>query len=701
MTTFLPHPVPKHLSYSQATTLADCGERYRLERIFRVPTPPSWAAVGGKAMHLASEWIDRLDVSETNFVQWLTWQYLPMVDSSQTESPGPDQSGIARAAALKVDETHAVTKSALEDGLRAVKDLGLAGPEWSLENVPDSVSALWRHAFSEEIQNEVRHADTQYQDTSTWKVFGRATKFWPDKENRAWWDHHGPIFLIRWINFRATSGWDLILLDDDPEQPAIEIDCSGLIGDVALKGFIDRLFLDERGQPFILDLKGLDVRTPLATPTGWTTMGEVEVGDQVFGANGSPVTVVAKSEVKQLPCFRVKFDDGTDIVCDEEHLWETTTGQGKGKTTSVKGIKEIASRLQPRPGAQRDQRIRMPDPVQLPEADLPIDPYLLGVWLGDGAAQSGKYTKPEEYKIQDVLRERGHDVYRATCPSLEDKCPLWMVRNLTRSLRLLGVQNNKHIPQAYLRGSVQQRMDLVRGLMDSDGTWNKKRNQATFSSVDKEMAHAMRELVLTLGERASMFEVNGHGFGKQVTYYAVSWSPRVFVPFYSPVKADRVVFAKGQGKSTRRLITAVEEVPSTPTVCIAVDAEDHLFLAGEQMVPTHNTNGKLPTERKQLGVYRVLLGKMGFPPPKKGIYWWARSGELGPPLTISDFTEPELAWEFSGLQDLRNSGFLRANTKSVTCSYCGVKPYCRAQDGDLAHLIPKPWETPRPEIKSN
>jgi hypothetical protein len=106
------------------------------------------------------------------------------------------------------------------------------------------------------------------------------------------------------------------------------------------------------------------------------------------------------------------------------------------------------------------------------------------------------------------------------------------------------------------------------------------------------------------------------------------------------------------------------------------------------------SNSKLPTDPKQLGVYRVMLGKLGFPEPAKGVYWWARSGELGPEMSLTRYTEAPLAWEFQGLRDMRNAGFFTANTKSITCSFCGSKPYCWAQEGDLADQVPRPWEAP-------
>src|SRR5699024_2902447 len=124
--------------------------------------------------------------------------------------------------------------------------------------------------------------------------------------------------------------------------------------------------------------------TPIPTPTGWTTMGAVNVGDEVFGSDGKPCTVTAKSPVKNIGTYVVRFDDTSSVVCDSEHIWWTLTARERraGTEPTPKSIDQIIATLTY--GSQNQHWVPMPDPLDLPDAELPIDPYLLGCWLGDG-----------------------------------------------------------------------------------------------------------------------------------------------------------------------------------------------------------------------------------------------------------------------------------------------------------------------------
>ena len=248
----LPTPVPRHMSYSQSTTLADCGLKYFLERVVRAPYAPNMAAVGGKATHLATEWIDWFHDAADYFESDLTRHYGAVLRWDQTEAPpGSDPGGLEAKVGIRADNTRTATTIAYLDGVDTVES-----GEWvAKETVPGSVRDLWDIALSESIAEESSRAAEQYQDPTTWRVFGKATKAWPNKEDRDWWDHHGPIFIMRWLHWRLTSGFKMVFLDGDPSQPAIEVDCSGTLGGVEIKGFIDRIMLDPWGQPSPLDIK--------------------------------------------------------------------------------------------------------------------------------------------------------------------------------------------------------------------------------------------------------------------------------------------------------------------------------------------------------------------------------------------------------------------------------------------------------------
>ncbi|GAA3814932.1 replicative DNA helicase [Cellulomonas soli] len=160
--------------------------------------------------------------------------------------------------------------------------------------------------------------------------------------------------------------------------------------------------------------KALALDTPLPTPSGWTTMGEVQVGDRLIAADGTPTTVVAATDVLvDRPCYRVTFDDGTQIVADALHEWATRTRaerRGSGADASIRTTEEIAATLRCRTAeARANHSVETASPLLLPEASLPLDPYALGVWLGDGHSGSARFTSADP-EIAMRIEGRGLDV---------------------------------------------------------------------------------------------------------------------------------------------------------------------------------------------------------------------------------------------------------------------------------------------------
>lgn len=219
---------------------------------------------------------------------------------------------------------------------------------------------------------------------------------------------------------------------------------------------------------------------------------------------------------------------------------------------------------------------------------------MLGCWLGDGSAASGRISKPDA-ELFERIAACGYDV--APQPDVSDgRCPTRTIYGLTVQLRAAGLLDNKHIPAAYLRSSIAQRTELLRGLMDTDGSWNRGRHQAVFTSTDKALALAVRELSISLGQRAVVQQVKAHGFGLTVDAYQVAFTPRQgFNPFALNRKAAGVSTPR-RSRSHRRVIVAVEPMPTVPTQCIAVDSPDKTYLCTESMIPTHNTAADAGTE---------------------------------------------------------------------------------------------------------
>src|SRR5262245_12408751 len=351
--------------------------------------------------------------------------------------------------------------------------------------------------------------------------------------------------------------------------------------------------------------KALALDTPLPTPTGWTTMGEVAVGDYLVDADGRPTRVVAATEVMtDRPCYEVGFKDGERIVADAQHQWLTWDRRARRTALDstyaddpigpeVRTTEEIAGTLRRGPSDSRAHHtILAGAPLQLPAADLPIPPYTLGAWLGDGHSAAGRFTTADSEIVTRieaddlVAQPHGGHIYGLSVPIDRRRLRGRDIRSFTDRLRDLGVLGNRHIPPAYLRASEQQRRDLLAGLLDIDGYVTDK-GSVRFAVGNRRLAEGTLELVHTLGYRATLrtTRVRGHSDASSVCYL-VSFTPGDKV-FHLPRKAARQVIPGV--KARHRRIEDVRPIPSVPVRCVQVDNPDRLYLAGRSMVPTHNS----------------------------------------------------------------------------------------------------------------
>lgn len=345
--------------------------------------------------------------------------------------------------------------------------------------------------------------------------------------------------------------------------------------------------------------KALDVDTPVPTPSGWKRHGDLIPGDEVFDENGVSCRVVATRNWGFRPCFRMIFSDDTNIIADENHEWITQPGppnrQGEPRSPIIRETKEIASSVIARTRVLNMEKsgdkahpeyrhsISVARPLVLPDRDLLIDPYVLGIWLGDGTSASNSYSSADEETAIEI-ESRGYQVNRLTVPNH------WGIR--TRSgtkfrtlLREEGVLCNKHIPAKYLRGSYSQRLDLFRGLMDSDGYG--VGTSCEFVNTNRRLAYEFMELARSLGLKPRMNEgrakLDGRDCGPK---YRVMFSCRSGIPFLLERKARRV--RPIESRHWVRKVVACE--PTVAEVnCVEVDSPSHLYLAGEGMIPTHNS----------------------------------------------------------------------------------------------------------------
>jgi deoxycytidine triphosphate deaminase len=345
--------------------------------------------------------------------------------------------------------------------------------------------------------------------------------------------------------------------------------------------------------------KALALDTPVPTPDGWTTMGELRPGDWVFDLEGHPTPVIAATEpMDGRPCRAVDFSDGTTIVADLDHQWQSWTKHDQCRTGRPRIVStgQIARTLKYGP-KEYNHHVTQAQPVQYPSRDLPIDPYVLGAWLGDGTSTKAEITSVDQ-PILDELVLAGESVRRATGPLAYRVGGTGHTRDpisgryqpnasLNSRLRELGVMGDKHIPREYLEASVEQRRALLAGIMDTDG-YVDVYSRCDVTTISRTLAEGYRELIASLGYKAVVAEKLATLYGKACgPYYEVQFTPHETV-FRLPRKVARQKLL--QRFRMGRAITAVRECESVPVRCIEVGSPDGVFLVSESFIPTHNSS---------------------------------------------------------------------------------------------------------------
>lgn len=464
--------------------------------------------------------------------------------------------------------------------------------------------------------------------------------------------------------------------------------------------------------------KQLALREKIPTPTGWTTMGELEVGDLVLGQDGKPTRVTFLSEIDQTPeLYDITFSDGSVVRADADHQWKVSSRSQReagypsrsvrtaqlreaddarrvalvnlaekyaGQWLTNKEIVEIVvaakvpgwtwsshdsmgtylkkqgvvrrkgnrERIRHREGkgtdvmkasviefegrsaftllAEQKRRhkswaadgsvaesvmttrqmleagvriegdranfaIRVQAPLGLPEVELPMDPYALGVWLGDGTrhfAKAASISSMDRYVI-DRLVDLGFPIRRVS-GRVDNLAPTYHLDGLGTALHHAGISPTepKHIPMSYLRASYGQRLALLQGLLDTDGFIDDK-GAIELSFSGEELARGAEELIRTLGIKVTR-KVSEAGYrDEQGDFVRCQDRHRMHFTTDLPVFTlpRQAVKLPAQVRKTQKLlyIESIEPVPSEPARCIQVDNDDHMYLAGEGFVPTHNT----------------------------------------------------------------------------------------------------------------
>jgi len=342
------------------------------------------------------------------------------------------------------------------------------------------------------------------------------------------------------------------------------------------------------------------------TPAGWKFMGDILVGDEVIAGDGSVTKVTGVFPQGKKPIFKVQMNDGATTHCCDEHLWLTKTQKQRDnkETWSMRPLKEIRETLHLHKSHGRKDRnhsIPMVGPVRFHEQQLPLHPYLLGVILGDGCVVHGNCDiTVSDVEIVNRVKELIPNGTALNLKSKRAKCASYRfitnnqkenVRDILRRLHLWDCHAwEKFVPEQYLFASVQQRMDLLHGLMDTDGTTGG--TSTTFDSSSKVLRDAVAFIVHSLGGKASCserqpwFTYKGEKKQGRTSYRAFISMPPGFKSFSITEKAFKEIERTKYAPS--RLIDSIQYVGDDEAQCIMVDHSSHTYVTDDFIV-THNS----------------------------------------------------------------------------------------------------------------
>lgn len=466
--------------------------------------------------------------------------------------------------------------------------------------------------------------------------------------------------------------------------------------------------------------KGLIGSTEIPTPDGFTTIGELGVGDYVISSDGTPTKVIEKYLSKATRFYRITFSDGTEVYADEDHRWLTTSAiEAVRERTQSKPIRRISEQeeieitkfllhcqskklgvsfydcnqhvskptvlrallkslkpvgklgkafiyhpqeiLEKLPsyiyagnkwGGQFDyEKIKNTNelfltqhttiggntkasnhavkntlPVEYSAKELPIDPYVFGVWLGDGSSHSGSITSMDP-DISALIEK--HYLLNRFETQAHTEAKTYFFKNLRNDLKkLLPASPNKKgklvkvIPDSYLYSSITQRLELLKGLMDTDGSigLSDKRSTVSFSQKEEKLFFQVYQIICSLGWKATWRYRKTNwtykGVKKESYSYELRFSPSQQV-FKCARKAEILekrltdIASSHRIRHSMRHIAKIEEVKKTENYyCISVDAPSHMFLCTKSYIPTHNTISAI------FGAYATANHK-GFTPKNK------------------------------------------------------------------------------------
>lgn len=336
--------------------------------------------------------------------------------------------------------------------------------------------------------------------------------------------------------------------------------------------------------------KALSDDTPILTTNGWKNHGDLVVGDKVFGIDGKPKKVLHVFPKSEDDCLII-FTNGEKIQCHKDHEW-IIYDRHKHRERIIETKELLNLSLDYGVPGKRGHRYFYQIPLKKPfkgiTKELPISPYILGVWLGDGTEKYPCVTICDtDTKIVDEIKDK----YNLTNTREQIGCKTYYFNELRKDLQKVGMCHSKkkcgkRIPEEYLTANIQQRLDLLSGLLDTDGDCSQRERKYHFSTTNEELKNGFIELVSTFGWRCCVTEVDpkisSSGIVGRKKIYKIGFSPT----FEIPCRLKRKQL-KNFSKQRKIAIKSIEIVKPKQGNCIQV--EGGIYCAGKTMIPTHNS----------------------------------------------------------------------------------------------------------------
>lgn len=329
--------------------------------------------------------------------------------------------------------------------------------------------------------------------------------------------------------------------------------------------------------------KDIIVTTPIRTITGWKPLYEIHPGDIIYNEQGQETTVIAESEIRwDKPCYKLTLDEGTEIIASNTHKWLVVDNKKRPIVVTTEEIYRCNI---------KKYRIPLAKPIQGRTQQLPIAPYVLGYWLGAG------------HLTDSIICT--NDIERIPISKLlyTQRTPYdYAIKGIKRALHSLNLIDNKHIPEIYLQGDFSERLELLRGLMDSNGHVESD-GIVYFYSTEKPLVADVSFLIRSLGYKVTKEAGN-----------CLTFIPTPEYPvFHLPRKRDQLNKTQSSEDSYYHIVS-VEPYMSVPVKCITVDSSSHLYLLGKGLIPTHNSDALLMAALQYVDVpgYSAILFRKTF-----------------------------------------------------------------------------------------